>query len=150
MDDVWLGSQLPGMIADGDIWAASLHDRRHWKSLSTLDVADSSSDAVRWARTETIVRDKFGTHVVISDDARAKTFQRTDPGPYITSSQEQDERPKILVVARDGKSSDLVERRSSMVEQLGERRIRVMRVFASPERFDEVLSEWQTEFAKNG
>ncbi len=148
-DDVWLLSQLPEMVAGGNVWADCLYNRHHWTVVAWLNVGDAGSDQIRWMHAVRDLHTEFTEDVVVLDDARGKAFQRTEPNPYITVSAEPEERPKILILCDNG-SAELVEKKSEMVADLGKRKIRLMRLYTSPDRLDEVRSAWDTAYARHG
>jgi HD superfamily phosphohydrolase len=82
----------------GDPWAGALVNRQHWKVASTLDESDETLDAVAWTNAQRDTVERFGEDMVAVDDARARTFQRTGPRPYITRQADPEERPQILVL----------------------------------------------------
>lgn len=148
-DDIWVLSNLPRLVAEGNPWAECLLRRRHWKMISQLDERDPAADQVAWTHAQRDILDTFGPDFVKVDDAKAKTFQRTDPKPYITQHAEPEERPRILVQVKD-QTCDVVERLSEIVKELSRRRIRIMRLYARPDRSDEVSLAWTAALAAHG
>lgn len=143
LDDIWLLRRLDELARQGNEWAQALKDRRHWKVVDCMGERDVQVDQVAWTNAHRDLIDHFTEANVVVDDARAKTFQRTEPAPYITGQGERDqERPRILVLDRDGSTADRVEARSEIVDSLGRRRVRIMRIYARPEVFDSVSSFW--------
>ncbi len=149
LDDIWILSDLQGLAEEGHIWARCLHERHHWKVVASLDERDLTVDQIAWANAQRDVCEEYGPDVAIVDDARASTFQRTDLRPYITEHAETQERPKILVLSRDGRTSELVEVRSEIVRELSKRRVRFRRVYACPDQREEVLSSWNAALRRH-
>lgn len=152
-DDIWIHKRLPELAGDGDPWAKCLFGRSHWKlvakhEVGTLDSPDAGLDAADWAGAQQEVCAQFGEEVAILDDAKANNFQRTDPGPYISRRAEKEERPKILVRANDDTAST-VEDRSGIVRELSKQRIRIRRLYARPDQYEEVLSFWNVALQKH-
>jgi HD superfamily phosphohydrolase len=141
LDDVWVQNRLPELASEGNVWAKCLYDRSHWRVVQKLDTSDPRADQVGWTNIQHEVIAELGEDTVVLDDARAKTFQRTDPGPYIARQAERTERPHILVAMMDG--DRLAEDVSELIHQLSQKRLRIMRLYARPDRRDEVLSCWQ-------
>jgi HD superfamily phosphohydrolase len=145
LDDVWLNSRLPELSREG-LWADCLFSRHHWKVIAehasgTLD-QPSGVDAGDWAAAQNYVCDRFQPSEVLTDDAKAKTFQRTNPGPYIGGTGEREERPRILIWNQGEKAATLVEETSGLVRELSKGRIRIRRLYACPESLDRVTSAW--------
>jgi len=152
LDDIWVLAQVEELAREGNEWAQALRDRRHWKVLASMDERDVHVDQVAWTHAQRDVLEKFGERDAVVDDARAKAFQRTDPGPYITGQTEAAERPKIVVLdPLDplGKTAYRVEDRSDIVNNLGRHRVRIMRIYARRDAFADVLSFWTDALARH-
>jgi len=149
LDDIWLLGHMDELARQGNEWARALGYRKHWKRVAEIDESDARGDPVAWTNAQRDLLDRFGEANVVVDDAKAKTFQRTEPGPYITGEGERDEeRPKILVLERDEKTAYRVEQKSEIVNNLGRRRVRIMRIYARPDVFADVSSFWTDALAR--
>jgi hypothetical protein len=80
------------------------------------------------------VRGQFTNDEILLDTARGKT-QRHAPRPYITAGLEKDERPKILVMDRSGRSWE-VEGQSELVATIASKNIMINRIYARPDVFE--------------
>jgi HD superfamily phosphohydrolase len=134
--------ELSRRKAPRNIWAAALWRRQHWQVVS--EEPGSASIGVRWGMAAAAVQSRFRPDEVCLDTARGKT-QRNAPRPYITGGMEEEERPKILVLDRDGRSWE-VERQSDLVATISAKNIIINRVFARPDKFAEVSAAFEASF----
>ena len=145
-DDGWIDSSAQELIDAGDVWAKSLYSRSHWKCVvehrrGTLDKRpEPTIDAAEWTDAVREVQKRFGENETILDPAQASNFHATEPGPYISGTSEEEERPKILIARRNGQA-ELVENVSKIVHELSQEPIKIRRLYASPEVEKDVSSE---------
>lgn len=146
LDDGWIDSNAQELLNAGDVWATSLYTRSHWKCVAehrrgTLDRRpEPAIDAAEWTDAVREVQKLFDDDQTVLDPARAKSFQATEPGPYISGMSEEEERPKILIARRNGQA-ELVENVSTIVHELSQGPIKIRRLYASPKVEDQVSSE---------
>ncbi len=154
LDDVWVETGTQDLSDSGNSWAQSLRHRRHWKCVAehitgTLDEPNPAMDSAEWMDVVLRIQQQFGDQAVLHDQTRAKKFQATDPGPYISGSAEKSERPKILLKTQDG-GAELVEKVSGLVRELSKQQIRIRRLYARPEEFAAVKLELVGRLAGKG
>ncbi len=154
LDDVWVETGTRDLSHSGNSWAQSLHHRKHWKCVAehitgTLDEPNPAMDSAEWMDVVWQIQQQFGDQAVLHDQTRAKKFQATDPGPYISGSAEKSERPKILLKTQDG-GAELVEKVSGLVRELSKQQIRIRRLYARPEEFAAVKLELAGRLAGKG
>ncbi len=145
-DDVWLQWNLAQLAGQGHIWAECLLKRQHWKVVDshvagTLDQPDYDADSADWFQAQRALCEEYGEEIVIHDDAHGRSFQRTSQRPYI-SRAEKEERPKILVISRKTGEANVVEEASGLVRELSKQRIRIRRLYARPDKKDDVELRW--------
>ena len=136
-DDGWIDSAAQELVEKGNVWAKSLYGRAHWKCVAehtsgTLDPPNSAIDTAEWMDEIRQVQNRFGEEDTVLDSTRAKNFQATEPGPYISGTFEEGERPKILVARGSGRA-ELVENVSGLIAALSRQPIRIRRLYARPE-----------------
>jgi hypothetical protein len=147
LDDGRIDSAAQDLVEQGDVWAKALYSRTHWKCVAehrrgTLDRRPRPAmDAVEWTDVVRDIQMRYGADETVLDTAKAKTFQATEPGPYIASgTSEAEEGPKILIAGSRGQA-ELVENVSEVVHGLSREPIRIRRLFASPQVEAELSSE---------
>ena len=152
LDDVWIQAGLESAASDGVHWAGCLQNRRHWKVAAEhitgpLETSQRAVDPADWTGVINEVRARYDDEIVAFDDAKGKTFQRTGPGPYISAMAEKEERPKILLLDEE-RRAHRVEDQSGIVAVLSRRRIRIRRLYARPDHWEEVSSACDGELEK--
>jgi HD superfamily phosphohydrolase len=148
-DDLYVLQEAKKGAAQGNSWADVLWNRNHWRTVAETGPLPATRDAVAWLRAEQQLESQFGDALVF-DDATGQPYQRLQFGPYDLKTVEEEGKSPILVV-QEGESSGVpVDRRSPMVQNLGAWKIILMRLYARPDKEDEVKTAWQALFGNVG
>lgn len=148
-DDLTVLQEVRERAKEGDCWAKVLWSRGHWKTVGETEPLPAPDEVLAWARAKEKLEDRFGD-AVIFEDATAQPHQQYRFDPADLRPAEEENKYPILVV-QEGQTSGLpIDRKSPMLQNLGAWKIILMRLYARPDKEDEVKAAWQALLASAG
>jgi len=148
-DDLKVMQDARKSASGGDMWGNVLWNRGHWRTVAETEPHPGSTRVRAWSQAQAELESQFHDEVIF-DDARAQAYH---PYPVLKREQEEDEqedRFPILVVKEGEVKGEPVEYNSTMIKNLDPEGIMLMRMYARPDKEDEVKAAWQALFGNVG
>lgn len=126
-----------------DEWARIICTRAPWKTLDETHPHPNNSAVRSWSLAQGRMEAEFG-EAVLFDDAEKQAYHLLEVGPYTSTEANDGEGPAPVLVKKEGSDRAVpVEEESTMIQNLARTPIMMMRLYARPDKVDEIEARWE-------